>query len=508
LVIDAKKREYDVQIGFKRQLLIVGGGLVLVVSGVVLLAGNSMRMLSAVRSYVGAESLWSKGQKDSVMELNRYAESHDEAAYGRFLAAIRVPLGDEKARVELDKPRFDKNVIRGGFLEGGNHPDDVEGMIWLYLHFHDSRYLRASIENWTEADKLVQQIAHAGEEIHALALSGQANSQVTRRLIDQVKATNTIISPLSESFSHNLGNSAREIENVLLMTLVSTAGILLLVGCWAYFLVFRNVEKSDREIRASRDRALDLSRVKGQFVANMSHEIRTPMNGVLGMLQLLIDTPLTVEQHEFAQIAHDSGVALLDIINDILDLSRMEAGKLEVRSASFRLREIVSGVEMLLKDQARRKHVALSSTIDSKIPTLVFGDAPRLRQILMNLVGNALKFTAEGSVEVIVMQLASERVRFEVCDTGIGIAPGVEKRLFEAFSQADGSITRKYGGAGLGLAISSQLIGLMGGEIGVESKLGHGSKFWFEVGLPADTRRDEISGTDLFFAPSPLARLK
>jgi signal transduction histidine kinase len=300
-------------------------------------------------------------------------------------------------------------------------------MIWLYVHFHDSRYLRSSIENWTGADKLVQQIAHVGEEIHMMALSGQANSQVTRRLIDQVNATNAIISPLSESFSHNLGTSAREIENVLLMTLVSTAGILLLVGCWAYFLVFRNVEKSDREIRASRDRALDLSRIKGQFVANMSHEIRTPMNGVLGMLQLLIDTPLTVEQREFAQIAHDSGVALLDIINDILDLSRMEAGKLEVRSDSFRLREIVSGVEMLLKDQARRKHVALSSTIDSKIPTLVFGDAPRLRQILMNLVGNALKFTGEGSVEVMVMQLPSEKIRFEVCDTGIGIAPGAEK---------------------------------------------------------------------------------
>lgn len=487
--------------GFQKQLLIVGGGLVMVVGGVVLLAGCSMRMLSAVRSYVGAESLWSKGQKESVIELRRYIHSSQPVDYDRFLAAIRVPLGDSKARLELDNPNFDASIARQGFLDGGNHPDDIAGMIWLYRNFHDSRYLRAAVNLWAEADSDIDKLQHVGEEAHALVLAGQVDARTLKSLMDELDALNASVAPLSEVFARDLGTSARQIENLLLIALLSTAAILASVGCWAYFLVLRNMENSDRAMRASRDRALELSRAKSQFVANMSHEIRTPMNGVLGMLQLLLETPLDEEQLEFTRIAHHSGEALLEIINDVLDFSRIEAGKLDLRIVPFVLRETVLGVESLLKERARGRHVELCSTIDEKLPERVTGDSARLRQILMNLVGNAVKFTDRGSVQVFVMERPGERVRFEVRDTGIGIAAGVEKKLFEAFSQADGSITRLYGGTGLGLAISSQLVGLMGGEIGVESKLGLGSTFWFELRLPPATLAPHPNNSTLVAIP-------
>ena len=363
----------------------------------------------------------------------------------------------------------------------------------------------------TNPDGIIERVNKA-----TLDLLGYSEEELTG------KHLNTIISTAASEMTGALGNEFIDIistgyvnkmetsyraKNGTLIPMLLSASIMHGADFAAQGIVCVAVDITDRKyaeemLRKAKETAEAANKAKSQFLANMSHEIRTPMNGVLGMLDLLLDSDMNNDQIKLARMAHNSAENLLTVINDILDFSKIEAGKLELQKSVFHIRNLIKEVNDLFLIKAQKKSIGLNLYIDESIPEFVEGDAIRLRQILVNLEGNAVKFTEQGEVylEVRLEKETDEEIvlRFDVRDTGIGIPYNARQHIFEAFSQADGSMARRHEGTGLGLAISKQLVAMMGGDIGLESEIAEGSQFWFTVQFkkPRITSEEQ---TDMYF---------
>ncbi|WP_300597711.1 response regulator [Niabella sp.] len=496
--------------------------------------------LSATRAFVNGEGLWSKGQKNAVTSLLLYAHSRDESDYQDYLNFLKVPMGDRKLRLALSGNRPDITAARQGTLEGRNHPEDVDGVIRLFLRFKNVSFLKDAIAIWSGADTSLDELIRVGNTLHGQIRTGTASKQDIDASLARIKQLNITVTQLEDDFSRSLGAGARWLERAVLWLMLALSLTIGTISLLIAMSVSRSIVNGVREIirgtglvskgvldtkinvysdneigrlaksfnqmidtlelnlhqiqqledtgvnlKREKERAEASEKAKQLFLAKMSHEIRTPMNAILGFARLLEDSLTTREQQEYIRIIIKSGDSLLIILNDILDFSRMEAGKIVFENAPFNPGDVVHTAKLMMEPRARQKGLVIECYIDPQLPEKVMGDSVRLNQVLLNLLSNAIKFTSMGSIRLSARLTATHEdyymVAFEVEDTGIGIPAEQQERIFESFEQVAHMNAHRFGGIGLGLSIVKQLIELQRGELFVDSKPGAGSRFHFRL---------------------------
>lgn len=466
----------------------------------------AMSTLSSVRAFVEGEGLWSKAQKNAIQSLYQFAASGDERHFTNFKKNIEVPMGDRKARLELLKKNANFQIIHDGFLAGGNHPNDIDGMIKLLLRFNKISYIRDAIDAWTKADLAFDDLLVISEDLHRIVRRQGYRSPKVIFAIERLAIINEDLTKFETAFSSSLSAGSRWLEN-LLMTILAL--VVLSIEGTGLFLIYRFGRTLSGSLKELTDTAKHVGRgdfsktvpvrskdelgqlaealnnmimdlktnigerklaenanhVKSIFLANMSHEIRTPLGVILGFVEVLKGGKSSRgDEVKYLEIIEQTGRKLNRIINDILDISKVESGHLEMETNVFTVRDLFDELNLLFEMKARQSKNKIIFKIDENAPQEIATDRLRLQQILTNLIGNALRFTDAGLVAISFYGEGS-KLHFSVTDTGTGMTEDQIPKIFQLFSQANQSRTRKHGGTGLGLILSKKLAEAMGGDV-------------------------------------------
>ncbi|QDK36633.1 response regulator [Bdellovibrio sp. NC01] len=481
----------------------------------------AMNTLSTLRAFVGGEGSWSKAQKNSIHSLYLYILTQEPKYYEDFSYNLRVNLGDRQARLELMKPAAERDMkkVFEGFRQGGVAEGDIPGAANLLLRFHNAPYIDHALVAWEQADVKIDQLMHFAANIHDVISSGRADNKEIKRILIDLHKLNTEITALADDFSATIGDGARWLEHILMVTLffavltVESTGLMLTVS------FNRNLSRSLAELnRAAKDlgegnlsqtvpvrsndelgqlamtlnkmnsdleknigqrmQAENANQVKTLFLANMSHEIRTPLGIILGLTEIIKDNNLSEEERlKYIHIIESTGKNLTGIINDILDITKVESGHLQFQGSDVHIDDVISEISTMMGIKADLQGNRFEVKKETPVPEVIFTDKSRLQQILINLINNAIKFTHNGTIQV-CYGLKDKQIYIDVKDTGIGIPAESKKDLFQTFSQIDSSSTRRYEGTGLGLVLSKKIAQSLGGEVVLlESYVNKGSVF-------------------------------
>jgi signal transduction histidine kinase len=438
-----------------------------------------MNTMTSIRAYVGGEGLWSKAQKEASASLAKYASSHDEADYQNFLEFLKVPLGDKKARLELEKPAPDLAVARQGFLDGGNHPDDIEGMILLYRRFRHVSYLDAAIQVWTKGDAGIAQLTEVGSEMHEVITStGESPTsleQINRdaRLSQLVRANENVdknLTILENEFSSTLGEGSRKIAGLLLALMTALSFLLGTLTLFIALFIARTVTLVDK--------------TKSEFVAMVSHQLRTPLTLIKWAIERLGKadlSSLTVRSTVDIETIRLETSRMAALISDILDTSRLESGALIVQSYDIDIVAVAKTVLAEVMPAMREKELALKEFYPDS--AIIRADPTLTQIIFMNLLSNAVKYTPKkGTITVRITKNASGVV-ITVADTGYGITVSDREHVFDKFFRGTTATKADPFGTGLGLYLVRSVVTEVGGKIWFESEEGKGTEF--HVSLPA-----------------------
>ena len=500
-----------------------------------------MTLLSGVRAYVGGEGLWSKAQKDGIYHLRRYADTRDEQDFARYLQQFAVPLGDRQARLELEKSDTDYELVYRSFMAGRNHRDDVQILAQMFKRLRWVGYIDRAIGLWRQGDEHIAQFERVAGELHTVIVSGNGSREEINRLVKQIEAINADLTPIEDAFSYTLGEAARWLKNLLVQIMLLGIAAFLGAGLSVAVIVGRRLT---REIHTLRDQAMRIAagdfnltiqieskdeigdlaktfqqmatqrweaeaalvarareldeinqklvqaeRIKDEFFANVSHELRTPLTLILAPLESLLAGEagrMTSVQRKSLETMHNNSVRLYQMVTGILDFSKLEAGKMPVNREPT---DVVALSRSIFEDfQPLMKRKNLASVIEvepsTQAPQAVQIDPYLYERILFNLLSNAVKFTLEGGRVSVRLTLAADRLRLDVKDSGIGIAPSDMATLFQKFRQLEAASTRRFEGTGLGLALVREFAERLGGEVSVVSKVGEGSCFTVECTAP------------------------